>query len=133
MILEKQWKNNMKQFSLEEYLKNPNRKIVTRNGSPIRIICTDRLDCDFPIVTLMNNGGCETIISCRKNGKLSTCKESKFDLFFAPEKKIKWLNIYKDDNGDPFSGGFYKTKEEAIEHKLSIDTYIDTIKIEDEE
>ena len=32
----------MKQFSIEEYLKNPDRKVVTRNGLPVRIICTDR-------------------------------------------------------------------------------------------
>lgn len=133
MILEKQWKDNMKEFNLEEYLKNPNRKIVTRNGLPIRIICTDRLDCDFPIVTLMNNGECETIISCRKNGKLSTHKESKFDLFFAPEKKIKWLNVYKDDEEEYYFGTPFKTKEEAIENKSTASIYIDTIKIEDEE
>ncbi len=32
----------MKKFSLEEYLKNPNRKIVTRDGHNARIISTDR-------------------------------------------------------------------------------------------
>lgn len=28
----------MKQFSLEEYLKNPQRKVITREGLPVRII-----------------------------------------------------------------------------------------------
>lgn len=28
----------MRQFNLEEYLKNPNQKIVTRTGIPVRII-----------------------------------------------------------------------------------------------
>lgn len=32
----------MKQFSLEKYLANPERKIVTREGKKVRIICTDR-------------------------------------------------------------------------------------------
>ena len=32
----------MKQFSLKEYLNNPSRKVVTRDGRNARIICTDR-------------------------------------------------------------------------------------------
>lgn len=32
----------MKQFNLEEYLKNPKRKVVTRDGRDVRVICTDR-------------------------------------------------------------------------------------------
>ena len=32
----------MKNFNLEEYLKNPSRKVVTRAGISVRIICTDR-------------------------------------------------------------------------------------------
>lgn len=42
----------MKEFSLEEYLKNPNRKIVTRDGRDVRIICTDRRGGDHPILAL---------------------------------------------------------------------------------
>ena len=33
--------NNMKQFNIQEYLANPNRQVVTRDGRPVRIICTD--------------------------------------------------------------------------------------------
>lgn len=32
----------MKPFSLKEYLKNPNKKVVTRDREEVRIICTDR-------------------------------------------------------------------------------------------
>ena len=32
----------MEQFSLEKYLANPSRKVVTRSGHSVRIICTDR-------------------------------------------------------------------------------------------
>ena len=45
----------MEQFSLEKYLANPSRKVVTRNGRNVRIICTDRRDLNFPIVTLIEN------------------------------------------------------------------------------
>ena len=43
----------MKQFNLEEYLKNPSRKVVTRDGRNVRIICTDKRGTNFPIVALV--------------------------------------------------------------------------------
>lgn len=42
----------MKQFSLNEYLANPSRKVVTRDGHSVRIICTDA-NRFFPIVALI--------------------------------------------------------------------------------
>lgn len=42
----------MKQFNLDEYLKNPNRKIVTRDGRAVRIICIDKKSDAWPIVAL---------------------------------------------------------------------------------
>ena len=46
----------MKQgFSLEEYLADTSRKVVTRDGKPVRIICTDA-DRKNPIVALVNEG-----------------------------------------------------------------------------
>ena len=38
----------MKQFNLMEYLANPSRKIVTRDGRNVRIICTDKKGTNFP-------------------------------------------------------------------------------------
>ena len=32
----------MKQFTVEEYQKNPNRKVITRDCRDVRIICTNR-------------------------------------------------------------------------------------------
>lgn len=32
----------MKPFNIEEYLANPNKKIVTGVGDPVRIICTNK-------------------------------------------------------------------------------------------
>ena len=42
----------MKQFSLEEYLKNPSLKVITRDGRNARIICTD-MRSEFPIVAII--------------------------------------------------------------------------------
>ena len=32
----------MKQFNLEEYKKNPNRKVITRDGRSVRILCSNK-------------------------------------------------------------------------------------------
>ena len=46
----------MKQFSLKEYLANPSRKVVTRDGKNVRILCTDRkLDSKEVVGLTMNN------------------------------------------------------------------------------
>ena len=42
----------MEKFNLEEYLKNPSRKVVTRDGRNARIICTDMNYKNHPIVAL---------------------------------------------------------------------------------
>lgn len=43
----------MKQFNLDEYLKNPSRRVVTRDGRNVRIICTDRVNFDSPVMALV--------------------------------------------------------------------------------
>lgn len=42
----------MKQFNLQEYLKNPSRKVITRGGKNARIICTDAIS-ENPIIALV--------------------------------------------------------------------------------
>ena len=86
----------MKQFNLEEYLNNPSRKVVTRDGRKVtRILCTDAKG-DCPIVALVENfSGSETPISCTKDGEYMIGNKSDRDLFFAPEKHEGWVNIYK--------------------------------------
>lgn len=32
----------MERFSLEKYIKDPSKKVITRNGLNVRIICVDR-------------------------------------------------------------------------------------------
>ena len=42
----------MKQFNLEEYKKNPNRKVITRDGKSVRIVCTDMIGTSYPILVV---------------------------------------------------------------------------------
>lgn len=77
----------MKEFSLEEYLKNPSRKIVTRDGKSVRIICTDKRNSIYPIIALcLMEDGSERLSSYSPNGKECLSKDSCLDLFFVPEK-----------------------------------------------
>ena len=78
----------MEEFSLEKYLKNPNRKIVTRDGKSVRIVCTDRECMDFPIVALIKFKDCEGVCMFSTYGQCCDSKDDELDLFFAPKKKV---------------------------------------------
>lgn len=125
----------MKPFNLDEYTKNPNRKLVTRDGKSVRILCLDRKGVNYPIIALIDNEkDGEYMMSYDSNGR-SYCSiiDAPYDLFFIPEKKEYWLNIYRDACSVPFSGGSYKTEKEAIKNKSLFNDYIGTVKIEWEE
>ena len=124
----------MKQFSLDEYLKNPSRKVVTRDGRSVRIRCTDRKSEEQPIVALVESltEDSEYVGTYRKDGRWSTSGcASDLDLFFAPEKKVGWVNVYKNAYGAYVLGEIFIGKEhEEVTTGL---TYIATAKIEWEE
>ena len=127
----------MKEFSLEEYLKNPSRKVVTREGRNVRILCVDKKGGDLPIIALIqqctiNN---EIIGTFTKEGKWSTIiEEQPNDLFFAPKNHTDYINLYRNEFGYFLGGGEYSTEDEAKEVAARAgDTYITTIKAEWEE
>lgn len=127
----------MKQFNLEEYLKNPSRKVVTGSGKNVRIICTDaKCGAFHPIITLVEEpNGNESIVTYTNEGHYYSSEPSKVnDLFFAPEKKEGWINIYHGNyRGRVPSHIIYSCEEEANNAIVSGDNYITTIKIEWEE
>ena len=118
----------MKPFSLEEYLKNQKRKVVTRNGRSARIICTDAKG-NYPIVALIEEGGYDNALSYTKDGKLYVGETNDYDLFFATEKHEGWVNVYRDFD-DVMCGSVFATEEDA---KCKTKTAIATVKIEWEE
>ena len=125
----------MKQFNLKEYLKDPNKKVVTRDGRNVRIVCTDSQEGDHPILMLCSaSDGIVGCFSCFPNGRRYVDTDSCADLFFAPEKKEGWANLYNLSEG-PYLGSVYSSKEvaEAISKKCGLQHYIATIKIEWEE
>lgn len=130
----------MKQFSLKEYLKNPDRKVITRDGRDVRIICTDRnpdrypVDgCgNYPIIALVQGDFREDVLCYTENGIFWRNSKSPEDLFFAPEKKEGWINLFKI-NSTIITGEVYNTEKEAKSAVISSSIYISTVKVEWEE
>ncbi len=129
----------MKQFSLEEYLKNPNRKVVTRDGHPVRIICTNHDNISYPIIGAIkgyNFPSCNFPSCFSEDGYAvgSKCNDAN-DLFFAAEKHEGWINIFRGKD-NPFTGNIiFASKEEAEEsgrHCCGF-LYITSVKVEWEE
>ena len=123
----------MEQFSLEKYLANPSRKVVTREGRKARIICTDMKSTTYPVVALIENGsGYEQLFTFSKNGEHAVNESSRDDLFFAPEKHEGWVNISREEYG--YEGGLiYDSKEDAEKIAKVNKCCVATIKIEWEE
>ena len=125
----------MKQFNLEEYLKDPSKKIVTRNGKPAKIVCTNFIS-KRPIIAEIDDQGVYSL--SYDSSSMHTDFQSPHALFFDTEKHERWINIYWDsdseDEDDIFTGGYvYKSKEEAEEVGIDNDNYVTTVKIEWEE
>ena len=125
----------MKPFNLDEYIANPSRKVVTRDGkAKARIICTDAKS-EYPIIVLLsyseNSEGCEAYT---EDGRFSIDGESNSDLFFAPEKKSGWVNIYKMPDTDELEAScIFSTKEKAEFYSVDNTNYVATTRIEWEE
>ena len=126
----------MEQFSLEKYLANPSRKVVTRDGRKVKILCTNRKST-YPIVALVENHDSdnESVYSYRENGLYSMFSQSEENnLFFAPEPHEGWINVYRhSDGGHAYAGAVYDSKEDAEKRKTIDENYVTPIKIEWEE
>ena len=122
----------MKQFNLAEYLKNPERKIVTRGGYPATIVSTTFHQENYPVVAevCFSSYDKKQSYSFTANGLFLDSSEDSRDLFFAPEKHEGWVNIYPG----PFTGVVVYKSEEDAKHCANADAkVIATVKIEWEE
>lgn len=121
----------MKAFSLEEYLKNPSKKVVTKEGKTIkRILCTDARG-NYPIVALIEESGYDNALSYTKDGKLYAGETNLYDLYFAPEKHEGWGVIC----GSFLARAIFTAKEEAEEFvkRMQSKDFVAIAKIEWEE
>ena len=103
----------MKSFNLKEHLEHPEWKVVTGEGEPVRILCTDLDDNDYPVAAATKNRHVDKYTA---DGLFQPGKETKYDLFFASEKHEGWVIISKLPFTDSFeiSPEIFATKEEAV-------------------
>lgn len=102
----------MKPFNIKEYLENPNREMVTREGKPVRILCTDLDDADYPVAAAIRNYHVDKFTA---DGLFQAGKKTKYDLFFGKEKREGWALIVKETalRASHLSPEIYATKEAA--------------------
>ena len=126
--MKSQTQNIMKQFNLEEYLANPSKKVVTRDGRPVKIHCTN-YNSPQPIIAEIEGSAYSS--SFWKNGRVLSNEDSHSDLFFAHEKHEGWINIYRARSYCYGGSVIYPTEVAA---KVAADADpVATIKIEWEE
>lgn len=130
----------MRPFNLDEYLKNPNLKVTTRDGKDVRIICTNVKGTHFPVVALWDFDGKKELCDWyRVDGRAMDDFEQYHDLVFATEKKVGWINIFKNCNLQCYETctNVFNTKEEALNNINNINyknrVYLTTIQINWEE
>ena len=121
----------MKQFNIDEYLKNPNKKVITRDGRNVKIHCTNYCT-NQPIIAEVE--GADYSTSFLSNGRFFSFEENRNDLFFAPEKHEGWINLYRNEDGISWlSPNYFASKEEAEKEGKTHTCSVTTIKIEWEE
>lgn len=121
----------MKPFSIKEYLENPNREVVTREGKPVRILCTDLDDDDYPVAAAIKNRHVDRYTA---DGLFQAGKETKYDLFFYFKKIEAWTLFVKCAGNFVLGSIFYDTIEEARRVQESDpDRYGPIVKVEWEE
>ena len=99
----------MKQFNLQEFLAHPERKVITRDGRPVRIICTDSDAEGGPIVAIVTKDDKKkSVLLYNDNGTyFGLDSVSVDDLFFAPTIVKRWGIVYRK------AERLFDTREEA--------------------
>lgn len=121
---------SMKPFNLEEYRKDLSKKIVTRNGKPAKILCTNFVS-NRPIIAEIDELGGYSL--AYNSDGMHADFQSPHDLFFDTEKYERWINIYRDTTGVSSGEVLYDSREEAEEVGKICKYYVATVKVEWEE
>ena len=105
--------------------------VVTRDGRKVlQIAHFPKVSLSERIVAHIDSNYCIQIFY--DDGQFIRGKESKFDLFMAPVKRTVWVNMYRHDCGEIYSGAVGNTKEEALRFS-SVENHIGTYPLEIDE
>lgn len=126
----------MKPFNLEEYLKNPNQKLITRDGRKVtRVLCTDARG-PYPVIVLVerSDSDSDVAMSYTEGGSFSPGGIHSSDLCFASVKHEGWANVFVSTDGIRYvEGRIFESKEDAERYGKKRGGYKATIKAEWEE
>ena len=135
VVEEPDFNMDLKPFDLN--LAKAGKPVCTRDGMPVRIICFDAKGMHQPIVALVTqDNGVEYIETYYSNGRFNDDinSQSGGDLMMLPEKKERWINIYRNEKGEYWSEQIiFSTKKEATDFVHDHAQYVTTIKITWEE
>ena len=126
----------MKPFNLKEYLENPKKEIVTRDGRRAKILCTNFHQEGFPVIAEIEEDdlGVKKSLQYTPNGfNYRNGLSGPQDLFFVTKKYEGWINLYKSNGVSWLSPCYFTTKEEAEKEGKNYPCCVTTIKIEWEE
>lgn len=124
--LDEQSEKKLKEFNVEEYYKNPERKVVTRDGREVEILKIDtKTKTNVPVIAMMDGNDIRFFTS---NGRLSLERETCSDLFFADDNCDTCTNdkgcvacengeLYQGNPTDYAKSNEEKAKEIAKEHE----------------
>lgn len=112
-------------FDLEKA--KANHPIQTRDGRPAKFIaCAEVKDNRGVVVVIDGYYQCVTKEGCfYKDGKLSNA-----DLFMAPVKHVKWINVYKNESGYTVGNKTWKSQDDAHSGAVGSGNRIACIQIE---
>ena len=107
-------KQQMKPFNLQEALAG--KPVVTRDGKNVKqIVHFPSADEGYRIAALIEGDGIPLVFFVEGNNNRTI--ETKEDLFMKSEKVIKWVNLYRNINGQIVTGGLtYDSAKTAIQH-----------------
>jgi hypothetical protein len=126
----------MEPFTLEKYLQNPQREIVTGEGRPVRILCTDIQDPrdNRQIVAAVSyDTAGELVFRYDATGDAQLKSLPEANLYFKGAARVGYVNIFRDEKNTVFTGAeVYDTRESAIEGASVTDwwTLLATVRVE---
>lgn len=119
----------MVQFNLDEFLKDRRRKVVTRSGLPVQIKGIYFSNPSYPVKAEINNLYTRDFT---ENGLYQIDSETEYDLFFATEKHVGWINTFRGPSYELYIRDFriFRSKEDAEESAKTYRVYVKPIRIE---
>lgn len=110
-------------------------KVVTRDGHPARILCTDCKDENrYTVIASIMHRGEESVERYSVDGEWYRGKENDLDLFMVPTKRQGWVNILRPSTScERVCEEVYATQQEAEEEGKRWSCYVVTVPVEWEE